>query len=49
MTIAETFCLSALLIAGVAFTARLCIESDPIDVLALTGVCTALGYLWGAQ
>lgn len=48
MNPAEGFGLVALFIGFCGFLARVLNDAKMLDVLALSGFCVALGYLWGA-
>lgn len=48
MNPSEAFGVAALLVGVCGFSAKLIVEAETLDVLALCGFCVALGYLWGA-
>ena len=45
MTLAQTFGFCTLLAGLIAFGARLSVEADPIDVMALVALSIATGYM----
>lgn len=45
MTTAQTFGFCALLVGLIAFGARLSVEADLVDVLALVALAVATGYM----
>ena len=45
MSLAMVVVFCALLLAPIGFGARLCVEADPLDVIALAASCVGIGYM----
>ena len=45
MSLAMVVVLCALLVGLIGFGARLCVEADPMDVIALAASCVGIGYM----